>query len=98
MLNAITMLLCLLIFVRLFSYQRGGARFRRGVSVAAVVVMGCTGAMVINILGGEVHVHADLWPIIGLLAVFAVGLLNARGNLARLLLIDHWDGRDRRHR
>ncbi|SDJ60775.1 phage holin family protein [Pseudomonas indica] len=90
--------LCAVLFVRLFTYRRDGARFRRGMSVAAVVVMGCAGSAMIEILQGRLHIPAPAWPLVVLLAVFAWSVWRASGNLAGVLRPEPqpWDGVDRR--
>lgn len=96
MLNLITIMLCGVIFARLFSYQRAGARYRPIVSAAATFVMACCGALVINISTGELQITTKLWPMVMLLAVFAISLVQCGGNLARVLIHDHWGGEERR--
>lgn len=97
LLTMATLALCATIFVRMFTYRREGARFRRGVSIMATVVMGCCGAMIIYILAGDIHVSARAWPMVGLLAVLAVALVRCNGNLSSVLRDPSaWDGRERR--
>ncbi|HGE2266122.1 TPA: phage holin family protein [Pseudomonas aeruginosa] len=97
--NIVTMLLCALTFGRLFTFQREGRRFRRLMSAAAALVMAFCGAMVIYILDGKVRMEPRLWPLVGLLAVLAVGVWRCRGNLAALLDYPQgWEGAERRKR
>lgn len=78
--------LCLVIFFRLFTYERHGARFRRDVSVmATLVMMSCIAAMV-QILSGAFVVPVAAWPLVLMQALLARGLMRTRGNLAPLLL------------
>ena len=91
--------LCVAIFVRLFTYQRGDARFRRGISCIATLVMGCAGVTVIHILKGELRLPVNAWPLAVLLVVFTIALLRSGGNLAGVLRPEpgpHWLGPDRR--
>ena len=100
LLTYMTMALCLVIFVRLFTYRRDGARYRPLISAAAVVVMACCGALVIHILAGDLRIQGKLWPMVGLLSVFAIGLVRCGGNLSMVLrgpIPSHWDGSERRH-
>lgn len=98
MLTYATAAICALIFARLFTYQRNGARFRRAVSLLAAGVMMCCGAAVIYIITGKLKVAPYAWPMVGMLAVFAAGVWRCRGNLAAVLDYPQaWDGRERRH-
>lgn len=90
---------CVVIFGRLFTYQRGDARFRRGVSILATVVMGCAGVTVIYILKGELRLPAQGWPLAVLLLVFAAAVIRSGGNLAGVLRPEPgpvWTGAERR--
>ena len=97
-----TFWICVALFLRLFTYQRGGARFRRGMSLIAALVMGCAGATCIGILQGNLHVPAPAWPLVVLLMVFAWGVFSSGGNLACVLRADAaledqvWSGPERR--
>ena len=94
-----TLALCIVMFVRLFTYQRGDARFRRDVSIVAALVMACCGATVIYILTGDLKVPSDCWPLVLLLAVLAASVMRCEGNLSRVLRHPMgWDGVDRRGR
>lgn len=97
MLTYVALILCLIIFIRMFTYRRDGARFRRGVSVLAYMVMVCCGATVIYISSGKLHISYYHWPMVVLLAVFAVATVSCGGNLAQVLRSnDRWNGGDRR--
>lgn len=96
LLTQVTFLICVVLFLRLFTYRRGVARFRRGVSCLAMLVMGCAGAAVIYILTGELRVPAMAWPLVVLLAVFAWTVWQSGGNLAGALRPGGWDGVKRR--
>lgn len=101
LLTQATFWICVALFVRLFTYQRGSARFRRGMSCIAVLVMGCAGAACIGILQGDLHVPAAAWPVVALLAVFAWAVFCSGGNLACVLRPDGmqltpWRGVERR--
>ncbi|HCP54581.1 MAG: phage holin family protein [Pseudomonadaceae bacterium] len=97
MLTTAALILCSIIFVRMFTYRREGARFRRGVSILAYIVMVCCGATVIYITSGKLHISYYHWPMVVLLGVFAVATISCGGNLAQVLRNgDRWDGRDRR--
>ncbi|WP_344962795.1 phage holin family protein [Oceanisphaera sediminis] len=84
--------LCLVIFFRLFTYERNGARFRRDVSVLATLVMMSCVTAVVQILAGDFAVQPSAWPLVVMQAVLAVGLIRARGNLALIL----FSGKDMR--
>ena len=93
-----TLVLCLLNFVRLFTYQRQDAKFRRDISIAATAIMACCGSQVIYILGGH-QIATSSWPMVALLAVLTASLLRSNGNLSQVLrTATGWDGRERRHR
>ena len=86
MLSWVGIALCSVIFVRLFTYRRDGARFRRGVSLCAVLMMAACGAMVVYLLTGKTALHLHDWPLLVLLAVLAYSLLTSQGNLASVVL------------
>lgn len=90
MLSWIGVILCAVIFVRLFTYRRDGARFRRGVSLCAVLMMAACGAMVVYLLTGKTALHSHDWPLLVLLAVLAYSLLTSSGNLATVVLTPDW--------
>ncbi|SFY16545.1 phage holin family protein [Azotobacter vinelandii] len=85
MLTWITLGLCIVTFVRLFTYQRKGARFRRDVSIMATVVMMACITTCVEIVTGQLVVQPAAWPMIVIHAVMAVGLIRTRGNLAPVL-------------
>lgn len=96
LLTQATFLVCAVLFARLFTYRRGTARFRRGVSCLAMLVMGSAGAAVIYILTGALRVPATAWPLVVLLAVFAWAVWQSGGNLAGAFRPGGWDGVERR--
>ena len=97
MLSWIGIILCAVIFVRLFTYRRDGARFRRGVSLCAVLMMAACGAMVVYLLTGKTALHSHDWPLLVLLSVLAYSLLMSGGYLAQVILTARqWDGKERR--
>lgn len=85
MLTIITLILCVTIFVRLFTYRRDHSRFRRGVSVLAAIVMASAGAAVIFILDGQLRVQLLAWPLVTLLSVFTAATLQCKGNLSDVM-------------
>lgn len=97
-LTQVTFWLCVVVFVRLFTFQRGGARFRRGISCLAVAVMFSAGVTMIHILKGDLVLPAQAWPLVVLLAVFAVSVMRTAGNLAGVLRPEApaWSGAERR--
>lgn len=98
-LTQVALWLCVVIFVRLFTYQRGTARFRRGISCLATLVMGCSGITILYILQGKLILPPLAWPLIILLLVFAWAVVRAEGNLAGVLRPEpgpSWSGTDRR--
>ena len=84
-LTQLTFWLCAALFVRLFTYTRDGAQFKRLISCVAVVTMGSAGAAMIYILQGELHVPAECWPLVVQLAVFVAGVIRSGGNLAGVM-------------
>lgn len=85
MLNAITLFLCLAIFVRLFTYSRQGARYRPWVSIFAAVVMAASGATALLIVTDHLEVSLYALPLVFVLAVFAVSVSRCRGNLSSVV-------------
>jgi hypothetical protein len=77
--------MCAVIFLRLFTYQRGDARFKRGMSCLAWIVMGSAGATIIYILKGELVLPEQAWPVVVLLGVFVWAVMRAGGNMAGVL-------------
>lgn len=97
MLTIITLILCAIIFVRLFTYRRHGARYRRAVSWLATIVMASAGAAVIFILDGQLRVQSLAWPLVILLAVFTAATVHCKGNLSAVMKGPmEWNGRERR--
>lgn len=96
-LTYLSVIICFLIFIRLFTFQRNGARFRRGVSLMATAVMACCGSLVIYVLSGRLVMTATDWPMVGMLAFFGVSVFRCRGNLAGVLEYSRgWRSYDRR--
>lgn len=96
-LTQLTLLLSAALFLRLFTYRREGARFRRGVSVIATMLMGCAGAMALFIAQGKLAVQSYEWPLVVVLAVLTAATLRCGGNLASVLRDPAaWDGHARR--
>lgn len=98
-LTFLTMVLAGVIFIRLFTYQRNGARYRWGKSAIAVALMIACGRLLIQTLTGDLVIPAAFWPFVVLLAVFAMAVLRAGGNVACLVRPGDlpWSGADRRH-
>lgn len=84
-LSTLTVLVCSAICMRLITYRRAGARFRPGVSLCAYLLALCTGCQALGIVAGLYRAeHLSPW-MLGVLLVLLVLLLQARGNLARVL-------------
>ncbi|MBH9377740.1 phage holin family protein [Pseudomonas aeruginosa] len=84
-LSTLTVLVCSAICMRLITYRRAGARFRPGVSLCAYLLALCTGCQALGIVAGLYRAeHLSPW-MRGVLLVLLVLLLQARGNLARVL-------------
>ena len=98
LLTQMTFALSLVVFVRVFTYRRNGARYRLGMSAVAVLVMIATGRLMIETLLGGLVVPAECWPLVLLLAVFAVSMMRTGGNVAGLLRPEPepWSGDERR--
>jgi len=84
MLTQATFWLCVVLFLRLFTFQRGDARFRRSISWMAWAVMGCAGSVVLFIIKGLLIMPVNSWPLVILLGVFTSTVLKARGNMAQV--------------
>ncbi|OLU23862.1 phage holin family protein [Pseudomonas sp. PA27(2017)] len=95
-----TFWLCVVLFVRLFTFQRGALRFRRSMSCLAYVTMASSGAAVIHILQGDLVLPGHAWPLVVLLTIFTGLVVRARGNLAAVLRpsASGWNGLERRRR
>ena len=91
-----TFWLCGAIFVRLFTYQRGNARFRLIISIGAQLVMGCAGATMLYIGKGLLVLPAEAWPLVCMLVFFTWSVFRAGGNLAGVLRSEAWNGSERR--
>lgn len=91
-------LLCMAIFVRLFTFRRGELKFHRMKSCLAWLVIACSATTAVHILMGQLKLAAPAWPIVVLLGVFAWGIWRAGGNLAGVLRSDEavWFGIERR--
>lgn len=97
MLTIITLILCAILFVRLFTYRRQGARYRPGMSWLATIVMASAGAGVIFILDGQLRVQLLAWPLVILLGVFTAAAVRCGGNLSAVMKGPAaWNGRERR--
>lgn len=83
LLTQATFWLCLALFVRLFTFRRNGARFRRKISCLAWLVMVDAGAGMIYISQGTLVMPAASWPLVMLLAVLVGSVCQSSGNLAR---------------
>ncbi|WP_431494840.1 phage holin family protein [Pseudomonas brassicacearum] len=77
-----TFWLCVALFVRLFTFRRRGARFRRDMSCLAWLVMVAAGSAVVYICKGLLVMPANSWPLVLLLAVFVGSVCQSAGNLA----------------
>lgn len=98
LLTQLTFTLSLVVFVRVFTYRRNGARYRLGMSAVAVLVMIAAGRLMIETLLGRLIVPVECWPLVLLLGVFAYALMRTGGNVAGLLRPepDMWSGVERR--
>ena len=97
MLTIITLILCAIIFVRLFTYRRKGAQYRPAVSWLATIVMASAGAGVIFILDGQLRGQLLAWPLVILLGVFTAAAVRCGGNLSAVMKGPAaWNGRERR--
>lgn len=98
LLTQLTFALSLVVFVRIFTYRRNGARYRLSMSVIAVVVLISSGRLLIETLLGSLVVPVQCWPLVLLLGVFAYALVRAGGNVAGLLRPEPkpWSGAERR--
>lgn len=71
---------------RLICYRRGCARFRRGVSLLAYIMIVCSGGQALDALFN--HNPATPWEA-GFAAVIAVLVWRARGNVACIVRVAH---------
>lgn len=84
----LALLIALAICGRLLTYRRRGARFRRSISwLAYGLFVGC-GSLAIQILAGRYIALPISWSFVILLAVCAVLIYRARGNVARIVRIN----------
>lgn len=97
-LTFLTVLLCIVIFVRLFTFKRNGAQYRWGKSLVAIVVMVACGRLLIEVLTSRLVVPFEFWPFVLLQGVFALAIVRAGGNVARLVRPGDlpWSGAERR--
>jgi hypothetical protein len=79
-----TFWLCLVLFIRLFTFKRKGARFRRSMSVMAWAVMASAGAVIVFICKGLLVMQAESAPLVMILAVFVGSVCQSGGNLSRV--------------
>jgi ABC-type multidrug transport system permease subunit len=84
LLTQITFWLCLALFVRLFTFRRKGARFRRNMSCLAWLMMVSSGAAMMYISKGLLIMPAVSWPLVVMLGVFVGSVCQSSGNLARV--------------
>ena len=97
MLTTITLILCIVLFVRLFTYRRQGAQYRPGMSWLAVLVMASSGAASIFILDGQLKIQPLAWPLVVLLGVLTAAAVRCEGNLSAVMKGPAaWNGRERR--
>jgi hypothetical protein len=83
-LTQVTFWLCVALFVRLFTFRRKGARFRRNMSWLAWLVMVLSGAAALYIGKGQLVMSIYSWPVVMLLGVFVGSVYKSAGNLARV--------------
>lgn len=79
-----TFWLCVALFIRLFTFKRHGARFRRNMSCLAWLVMVASGSAVVYIGKGLLVMPHNSWPLVLLLSVFVGSVCKSSGNLARV--------------
>lgn len=79
-----TFWLCAALFVRLFTFRRRGARFRRSMSCLAWLVMVAAGSVVVYIGKGQLVMPHNSWPLVIILSVFVGSVCQSGGNLARV--------------
>lgn len=97
MLTTITLILCITLFVRLFTYRRKGAQYRPGMSWLAVLVMASSGAASIFIMDGQLKIQPLAWPLVILLGVLTAAAVRCEGNLSAVMKgPDHWRARGKR--
>ncbi|MCT4713236.1 MAG: phage holin family protein [Ewingella sp.] len=79
---AINFVVCSAIFIVLFHFARDGARFRRGISFLAMLLMVSAGAIPIMIGTGLIRQTSIPHTILAITLLVVV--INARGNITRL--------------
>jgi len=79
-----TLWLCVALFIRLFTFRRRGARFRRDMSCLAWLVMVAAGSVVVYIGKGQLMMPRNSWPLVVILSVFVGSVCQSAGNLARV--------------
>lgn len=79
---AINFVTCAAIFIVLFHFVRDGARFRRGISFLALVLMVSAGTIPIMIGFGLIRQTSIPHTILAVTLLVVV--VNARGNITRL--------------
>jgi hypothetical protein len=84
LLTQATFWLCLALFVRLFTFRRKGARFRRNMSCLAWLMMVSAGTAMMYISKGLLVMPAVSWPLVVMLGVFVGSVYQSSGNLARV--------------
>lgn len=84
LLTQATFWLCMGLFIRLFTFRRKGARFRRDMSCLAWLVMVSAGTMMVYICKGMLVMPAQAWPLVMILAVFVGSVYQSNGNLAQV--------------
>lgn len=84
LLTQVTFWLCLALFVRLFTFRRKGARFRRNMSCLAWLMMVSSGTLMMYISKGLLVMPAVSWPLVVMLGVFVGSVCQSSGNLARV--------------
>ena len=78
----VNFIVCSAIFLVLFHFKRDGARFRRGISFLALVVMVSAGSVPIMIATGLIKQTSIPHTILAVTLLVAV--INAKGNLTQL--------------
>lgn len=84
LLTQATFWLCLALFVRLFTFRRKGARFRRDMSCLAWLTMVSSGTAMMYISKGLLIMQPVSWPLVVLLGVFVGSVCQSSGNLAQV--------------
>ncbi|WP_438767888.1 phage holin family protein [Kushneria sp. TE3] len=82
------LLISLAICGRLLTYRRRGARYRRRISWLAYGLFVGSGTLAIQILAGRYIALPISWSFVILLAVCAVLIYRARGNVAHIVRVN----------